>query len=612
MSEEVPEPKSIRTHLRRSWKSLFGIQALCLVIGALIGAPLLTVAVQTALASSDKTVLSDTDILSFIASPTGLLLALGLGALWLTLQLLGYAAQLVAGHQSFHGESPTITAALSYTASRLPSLLALSLRFLLQVSTIALPFMAAIAGVAWVQLGQQDINYYLEARPPEFILAVILTFGIVSIMGFVVIRHAVGWMHALPLVLFCKESAGSARQKSPKACRGQKRRIATALALWSFGTPLLLLPTNLIWPPVTMWAAEMLQHRLGVLALCLAIVLLLSSGIAMLIGFTTQSTLALYHLKLFRQTGLDPENFKTEGSSTSRAIPWKLLIAASCVCLGFIAYFCHQRLDRLTSKDDAVVIAHRGASAKAPENTMAAIELAVDSGADWVEIDVQENASGEILVFHDKDFMRMSRDTTSLRDVTQEQIAQLDIGSWFDPRFADQRTPTLREVLEFCKDRAGVIIELKYYGSEEQLEQRTIDIVEATGMTDQVQLMSLKLEGVQKVRKLRPTWRVGLLSSISVGDPTRLDVSFLGLNANSVTDRLIDRAHRSNIEVYAWTVNDPTLMSSLLSRGIDGLITDRPHTCRKVIDERATLNPGERLLIDLAARLGRLPDSPEQ
>jgi len=612
MAEESSAGEGVWRHLRGSWKSLFGIQALCLVIGALIAGPVFTIAVQGALATSSSTVLSDTDIISFVASPTGLLLTFGLGALWLTLQLLGYATQLVAGHQSFHDESPSIPASLSYVASRLPSLLALSLRFLIQVSAIALPFLAAIGVVAWVQLGQKDINYYLDARPPEFILAVVLTFIIVSIMGFVVIRHAIGWWHALPLLLFRGESSSQARQESLKACDGQKRQIATALALWAFGTPLLLLPTNLIWPPLTMWAADLLQHRLGLLALSLALILILSTGVGMIIGFTTQSLLAIYHLKLFRRTGMDPENFRTEGNQTTRAIPWRLIITATCVALGVSAYLCHQRLDRLTAKDDAVVIAHRGASADAPENTIAAIELAVNAGADWVEIDVQETASGEVLVFHDRDFMRMSRSPTTLREVTPEQIAELDIGSWFDPRYSAERTPTLQQVLELCKDRAGVIIELKYYGSEEKLEERVVKIVEDMNMVDQVQLMSLKLEGVEKLRELRPSWQVGLLSSISVGDPTRLDVDFLGLNASSISDQTIDRAHRSDMLIYAWTVNDPTTMSALLSRGIDGLITDRPQACRKVIDERSTLNPGERLLIDLAARLGRLPDSPEQ
>lgn len=611
MADQSSDEMGLWRHLGRSWKSLFGIQALCIMLGALILGPAFTMILEGTLARSSKTVLSDTDIIGYIASPGGLLAAFGIGTLWLTLQLLGYAAQLVAGHQSYHGQSVSMIQSITHVAFRLLSLLGLSLRFLLQITLIALPFLTIVGVVVWVQLGQKDINYYLTNQPPEFILAVVLTGISLAIMGFFIIRHATGWIHALPLVLFAGRTAGAARAESLTASDGQKRKVAFALALWGFGTPLLVLPLNLLWPPVILWTAETFQHRLGLLALTLAVLFGISAGVAFLIGFLTQSLLALYNLKLFRATGLDPEQPLEEAGKVARSIPWRLVISVTCIGLIISGVLCHQRLDRLATKDNAVVIAHRGASAKAPENTMAAIELAVESKAQWVEIDVQATSSGEVLVFHDKDFMRMSKSPTRLRDVTPDELTELDIGSWFDPKFRDQRTPTLRQVLDYCRNRSGVIIELKYYGQEEKLEERVVQIVEESEMVDQVKLMSLKLEGVEKVRALRPSWPVGLLSTISVGDLTRLDVNFLGLNANSISDKLVDRAHKADMEVYAWTVNDPANMSAMLSRGVDGLITDRPATCRKVIAERSTLNPGERLLIDLAARLGRLPTPDE-
>lgn len=611
MSTQASDEIGIWGHLRRSWRTLFCIQALFIILGALLLGPVFSIIVEATLARSDKTVLSDTDIVSYVASPGGLVVTFAIGTLWLTLQMLGYASQLVAGHQSFHDREATTVASLAHVSFRLPSLLVLSLRFLFQISIIALPFLALIGVVVWVQLGQKDINYYLTARPPEFILAVVLTSLVTAFMGFFVIRHAIGWIHALPLVLFTDSSTAAARRESLVATRGQKGKVAMALALWGFGTPLLILPVNLLWPPVILWTAEAFQHRLGLLALTLALLFAVSAGLALLIGFLTQSLLALYNLKLFRMAGLDPKDEIDVSGRAIRVIPWKLLITAACAGLAVSAFMTHQRLDRLTQKDDAVVIAHRGASDNAPENTMAAFELAVESEADWVEIDVQETNSGEILVFHDKDFMRMSRSDTQLRDVTPEQLAELDIGSWFDKRFSDQRTPTLREVLDLCRDRSGVLIELKYYGQEERLEERVVAIVEEADMTKQVKLMSLKLEGVEKLRTLRPDWNVGLLSSVAVGDLTRLDVDFLGLNANSITDSLVDRSHKAGIEVYAWTVNEPASMSAMLSRGVDGLITDRPASARKVIAERSSLNPGERLLIDLAARLGRFPTPDE-
>ncbi|MFK7850066.1 MAG: glycerophosphodiester phosphodiesterase family protein [Akkermansiaceae bacterium] len=608
MSQHASLEKSIWKNFQKNWKSLLAIQLLCLVLGILVLGPVFTFALQTALTSSGTTALSDTDIVAFFTNPVGLLIALPLAALWLTIRFVGYAAQLIVGHQSIHSQPSTAIESLSQLAKRFPSIIVLSLRVLIRIIAISLPFVAVILLLYSTQLGEKDINYYLATHPPEFIAVAAISAVLVVIMGALLVRYFTGWIHALPLILFHGKGAKSAKEHSLKTSMGQKKQVAVALALWGFGTPLLIIPITLPLPTLVLLAAETFQDRLGLLALTLATLISIFASLSFLIGFLTQSLLAFYNLKLFREAGLDSQALESQANHPTRTTPWRIMITATCLCLGVVTFICHQRLDRLTTKVDAVVIAHRGASADAPENTMAAIELAINAKSDWVEIDVQETASGEILVFHDKDFMRMSNSPTTLRDVTSEQVAKLDIGSWFDPKFSDQRTPTLQEVLELCRGRSGVLIELKYYGGEERLEERVINIVEKLNMVDQVKIMSLKLEGVEKVRKLRPKWSVGLLSSVAVGDLTKLDIDFLGLNASSVSNRLINRARRAGIHIYVWTVNEPATMSSMLSRGIDGLITDRPHTSRTVVDERSNLNPGERLLIDLAARFGRTPE----
>ena len=123
--------------------------------------------------------------------------------------------------------------------------------------------------------------------------------------------------------------------------------------------------------------------------------------------------------------------------------------------------------------DSVEVIGHRGAAGKRPENTMAAFEKAIEDGADWIELDVQESADGEVIVVHDSDFMKLAGHRLKVWDATAEMLADIDIGSWFSPEYADQRTPTLREALLLAKGTpAGVLIELKYYGHDETLEER--------------------------------------------------------------------------------------------------------------------------------------------
>ena len=243
---------------------------------------------------------------------------------------------------------------------------------------------------------------------------------------------------------------------------------------------------------------------------------------------------------------------------------------------------------------------YRGAAGKAPENTLAAIHQAIEDQADWIEIDVQETADGEIVVIHDSDFMKLAGNPVKVWDTTLAQMGDIDIGSWFAPGFSQQRVPTLKQVLETARGKARVVIELKYYGHDEKLEQRVVEIVEQTDMVNATAIMSLKYDAVKKVRALRPGWRIGLLSATAIGDLTRLDADFLAVAMGMASGGFVRRAHDVGKLVFVWTVNDPVSMSRMMSMGVDGVITDEPAMARKVLVDRAELNSAERLLIHTA------------
>jgi glycerophosphoryl diester phosphodiesterase len=128
------------------------------------------------------------------------------------------------------------------------------------------------------------------------------------------------------------------------------------------------------------------------------------------------------------------------------------------------------------------VFAHRGAAAQAPENTLAAFRLAGTLRADYVELDVQESLDGIVVVVHDSDLMKIGRSPLKIWEGTAEQLRGVDIGSSFDPRFNNERVPTLAEALAACKGVSRVDIELKDYGHDERLEERVVELVEAAGM----------------------------------------------------------------------------------------------------------------------------------
>jgi glycerophosphoryl diester phosphodiesterase len=289
-----------------------------------------------------------------------------------------------------------------------------------------------------------------------------------------------------------------------------------------------------------------------------------------------------------------------------RAMPKTLLggivaVAAVVTVLGGVGITGLMKVDQ---DRPVAVIAHRGASGAAPENTLAAVVHAVEDQADWVEIDVQETSDGAVVVVHDSDFMKVAGNPLKVWDASLADLDAIDIGSWFDPALASERTVTLEEVLLEAKDKSGVVIELKYYGHDEDLEKRVIDIVEAADMVEQVKIMSLKADAVAKMRALRPNWNVGLLASASLGNMWDLDVDFLAVNSVTMSRQLVRGSQDVGKEVYVWTVNDGLSMSGMLSYGVDGLITDEPALARQVLADRKTLTGVERLVLGLAGRIG--------
>ena len=256
-----------------------------------------------------------------------------------------------------------------------------------------------------------------------------------------------------------------------------------------------------------------------------------------------------------------------------------------------------------------VVIAHRGSSATAPENTLAAFRLAADQGTDFIELDVQESADGQVLVVHDSDLMKVGGNGTKIWEGDAATLRAVDIGSSKDPRFSAERVPTLAEALAACKHRCGVVVELKSYGHNQQLEARVAAIVEEAGMEQDCVFMSLNHDMVHTLKALRPSWRVGLLIAKAMGDVTELDADFLAVEARMATRSFVRRAHRADQDVYVWTVNDPAWMLEGLSRGVDGLITDKPDLARTVIATRAQMSESQRFLVALLIRFGARTDA---
>ncbi|GGH35155.1 glycerophosphoryl diester phosphodiesterase [Cribrihabitans marinus] len=560
-------------------------------------APAFAALVNLAVSLSNQSALTDQDIAMFVLSPVGAPIAIAVCGLFLVAEVLGFSVMAASVHTQAGSVWAAGAAGLSLVLRRGPALFSFALRFVLRVLLISLPFLLLSGAVAWWTLTEYDINYYLTFRPPAFRVAVLLIGALLLVLAWILIRRLSSWALALHLVLFEQRPPANAFEESAERMQGQTAALRRRLALWLAlrlaigaglaalaGAAIGLVPTD---------GADGLRTELRLT--------LLVVGLWGLAGLILSAT-ALGALAVIIDGFLDTP--RLEAPARGRAsIRRRLAVAvalSAAVLLG-ASWFAHRATERFASDGEVVVIGHRGAAGARPENTMASILQAIEDKADWVEIDVQESADGEIVVMHDSDYMKLAGVDLKVWNGTLEELRQIDIGSWFDPAYSDQRTPTLREVLEAARGTSSrVLIELKYYGHDVDLERRVIALVDAAGMTDRVATMSLKYPAVQKMHNLRPDWQAGVLAATAVGDLSRLEADFVAVNTGLARAGLIRKVQATGKDFFVWTVNDPLQMNRMISMGVDGLITDEPVLARQVIAARADLSAAERALLMLA------------
>ncbi len=596
-----------RIVLSRNFLTFLLIHLCFTVLTLSIFSPLLGGFFRLVMHFSSRPVLADTDIIFFLLTPSGLFTLVVFGALLLTVVIFEQAAMMAAYIAAADKLQEHFVETVRRVLAQSFAIFSFSLHLIVRLLLIIGPFLAAGAMVGWLTLNTYDINYYLTEKPPIFIAAAGLIAIIVLAMSWLLLSRLLSWSLALPLVLFSSTRPQRSFAKSAAIAAGNKKLIALVLIGWGltvflaglllFGLIQLLAHHTV---PLFFKSMPLLLVLIGFLVslLFLTNFMLTTLASASFAGFLIELCRHFGQRTTINSSASDKQARRLHGS-VSRLIIGGLGIALASVLVGLWL------VDSIRPLDDTIIAAHRGAAGRAPENTIASVRAAIEDQADWVEIDVQESRDGQVVVVHDSDFMKLSGNALKVWDGTLEQIKGIDVGSWFAAEFSDQRVPTLVEVLNECKDRAGVVIELKYYGHDERLEERVVAIVEQSGMVDQSVIMSLKYDAVQKIRKLRPDWTIGLLSAQVIGSMSQLDVDFLAVNSGMATPAFIKSNQAAGKQVFVWTINDAMSMFKMMSLGVDGIITDEPALARRVMAQRAELNPVERLLIHAAILIGK-------
>jgi glycerophosphoryl diester phosphodiesterase len=242
-----------------------------------------------------------------------------------------------------------------------------------------------------------------------------------------------------------------------------------------------------------------------------------------------------------------------------------------------------------------LIIAHRGASSRAPENTLPAFEQAIQAGTDWIELDVHLTKDDQIIVIHDETVDRTTNGHGRVADQTLEQLQALDAGSWFGSAFAHARLPTLDQVLSLAKGRVRVLIELKHVehfghsneaGKAALLVRKCLECIAAHGMAKDVGFHTFYPNNLTALHRLSRGIPYAFLFDAKV--PKHLASLFARIRGASgfnpsikhVTRTLVNLVHLLRLQCSVYTVDTDAEYARAVALGVDGIITNKPHELR--------------------------------
>lgn len=592
----------------RGWKAnafrLLLVHYAFVFLGAVAITPIVASLGNFVIGLSGNAVLADYEIASFFLSPIGLLGAFVFVVVFIALALLEQVALLLVLDRK---ESAFLAArnALFLTLGLFPRLGIFSWRLIQRLVATMIPGITILVLSMLIFLPDHDVNHYLHHPPAEFWLAVFFI-GIGIALVIVMPLYAVlVWGLSLPLVVLRGHPLGSAFSRARFLSRGLRSVFAGVVSLW-FVLGFLLQALFLVLLELVGSYAIYFDGRSPetLTAILGSIVVLLLIGNTLISAAMSGSMALILKAGLFMADSKGhsftevPDTPKLDPKWTNPLTPLRLAVLIGLAGTIVVLTGTYWVSEELPDKD-VLIIAHRGASAHAPENTIASIERAIEDKADWIEVDIQQTADGSVIISHDHDFVRLLGKPENIWDLTLEEVQALDVGAWFAVEFQGERIPTLQEVLETVRGKANLLLELKYYPREslERLEEDVARIVTQANMENEIAIMSFDRPALTRMQELEPDWNIGLLTTTSIGDFSELEGNFVAVSSASASLNFIRRTQETDKQVLVWTVNNPSSILRYISMGVDGIITDDPALARETLEEYNDMNQFERLLL---------------
>lgn len=609
--------RALRNHLR----PLIAYHLFFTLLASLLVLPGIAWTLTRILERFGRPVLTLPELLGLFMSPAGaawLLLSVVLGLVVLYVQQAGMILLAVRPRD---GHFQSAFTALWQALQRLPTLIIL---IILQVGAHLLLLLPVVFVLGWVYeslLGGLDTYYVTHARPMAlwyFIaIAVPLLLGWALAAAILYVR----WIVALPSVVLDQSSAMAALANSFRLTHNRTwalGRIVVALLAVMAALPIIAsLVFGWLATPLVGWLPD--GHHILLVAMLAYVTLFVLFTLA--IAFIGIAANALFCTSLYLRLSNHPPHFAaTPDPAKSQRLAWAVEIAVLVFAISQAWWI----VNSFTVADAVTIIAHRGSSLSAPENTRPAFQQAIADGADYVETDVRLTADGKTVLYHDRSLQRLTGDPRDIVEVNFDELRDFDVGSWFGDAFVGEPIPTLGEALETVRGKAGLMIDMKPTpGNEATLVEAVLIALDeetaqrkacreaivvplsaahcgAPEVFNDVRLAVGRPWLVDAIKQREPRLRVTLLAELVVpGTLERQGFDALGLRHNRINEEEVRLANHYGYELHAWTINAPGEMSRMMDLGVDAIITDHPRRLAELVQQRSEMGDGELLLVKL-------------
>ena len=473
-------------------------------------------------------------------------------------------------------------------------------------------------------------NYITQLAVPEYILGVIRAntqyHAIYLIVCALLLVLCLSWVLVLPLFILERKSLWQSVKESVRYVHKRAAAVFLLLLRWNLSVTLrTLLRLAVIVVPLYFGillvgmrsTPVMIALSRAFLRIELPFFLYLVDCV---VTIAQCSILALlfYHVRGERPAA--PEAVPDTGKrprSAGKPILTAAIAGATALTLVLAAVYVvlpqDDALLALLGGDAPIITAHRGYSAAAPENTLPAFQLAIDHHSDRAELDVQMTKDGVVMVTHDANLRRCTGRNANIYDLTYAAVRSLDAGRWFSPRYSGTPIPTLEEVLDLCKGRVQLNIEIKPNAATPDLEAETVRIIHEKGFEADCVITSQSYETLCKVKELDPAIQTGYILALGVGSYYDLPAAdFFSVESTFITSGMVQQIHLRGKTISAWTINQEDVAREMLNLGVDDIITDKPEMIQTLLNEDSVVDDNLIFLRDMIREFLAAVNAPEE